>query len=153
MILEAVSLKNIALKLTRNKYVSYWAWILISLVLPVVIIGHKYDIGERHIAVQIGLPFMITTLWAVIRFWNEISEFAQTMKEGILREFILASIRLGPYILLYVFGLIIEILHDDYMFVVMTLLITQIAGTIMHANYKRLKRKELIDRGYVNVLR
>ena len=148
-----LSLKNTLLKILNNKYVSFWAWILVSTVLPITLIGHKYNVLDRHWVIQLGLPFMITLLWASIRFWSEISEFCQTMKEGILREFILASLRLGPYILFYVFGLFIEIFHDDYMFVILTLLITQVFAVGFHANHKRLKRAELQGRGYVNVLR
>ena len=108
---------------------------------------------EQAIVTQIGFPVIIVIFWALIRFWSEISEAVSTMKEGITRELAKSLMRIGPYILIYSLGFFIEAFYEDYLFITSVLLVTQAAGIVFDANHKRLKRKELVDRGYVNVLK
>ena len=145
-------MKNILKKLINNKHVSYWLWLFVTLALPVLIIGHRYDLTSRPWWVQISIPTLIALIWALVRFWSEIAEAASTIKEGMGREIAVSIVKIGPYLLLYLIGFFLELFYQDYMYIVTVLLLTQVGGVILQANYKRLKRVELIGRGYVNVL-
>lgn len=143
------------IKLINNKNVNLITYIFVSLVTPVLIVTWKYDIFKPDTpkAVKVGLPVAVILLWFVFKFWATIHDEIRTMKEGFIREALLSIIHLGPYILLYGLGIFLDIFYKDYMFLVTVLLITQTLGVIVKARYTYLKRKELIDRGYVNVLK
>ena len=139
--------------LINNRYISYWLWLFVSIALPVIIIGRQFNFMDRTIAFQIGFPMTLVLFWALIRFWSEISDAVSTMPEGITRELAVSFMKIGPYVLLYFIGFFLNTFYQDYMFVAGTLLVTQVGGVILNANHNRLKRKDLIDRGYVNVLK
>lgn len=139
--------------LIKNRYVSYWLWLFVSIGLPILIIGRRFNFMDRTIGFQVGLPMILVLFWALIRFWSQISDAVSTMPEGLARELTVSFMKIGPYLLLYFIGFFLNTFHEDYMFVTGTLLITQLAGVVLHANYSRIKRKALIDRGYVNVLK
>lgn len=140
-------------KLWNSKSTIFILWITVTMVAPVALIMWRYDFLKMTTGKQIGFPVLIVLLWALIRFWSSISEAIETMKEGFTREILRAVTRLGPYILLFTIGFGIKMLYKEFLFISTVLLLTQALGVILEARHSQLKRKELMKRGYVNVLK
>lgn len=139
----------------QSRFFYYWIWIIISRILPVAIIGAEYGIftTETTTAYKFGFAFIFVAAWSVFRFWEDLKRFAREMHEGFTREFIVSLTELGPYLLLFGLGLLANQFSQDFLFIAGVLMITNAVGVFARANHLRLRRKELMERGYVNVLR
>lgn len=148
-------MKNILISLTNSRVFLYLTHVLFALVAPLVAVTLEYGLykQETSTTIKVATPVTIVLLWAMFKFWGDIYDSVKTMKEGFAREFILAIMKLGPYILMFSIGLLLKLFYEDYMFIATVLLISQALGVTAKARYTYLKRKELIDRGYVNVLK
>ena len=74
------------------------------------------------------------------------------MHEGFTREFVVSITEIGPYLLLFGIGLLSNQFSQDFLFISGVLLVTNFVGVFARANHLRLRRQELMGRGYVNVL-
>lgn len=148
-------MKNILISLANSKVFLYLTYILFSFIAPLVAVTLEYGLykQETSTTIKVATPVTIILLWAVFKFWGDIHDAVKTMKEGFAREFILSIMKLGPYILMFTIGILLKSFYEDYMFIATVLLITQALGVGSRARFTYLKRKELIDRGYVNVLK
>lgn len=139
----------------QSRFFYYWIWIIISRILPASIIGVEYGVftTETTTAYKFGFAFIFVAAWSLFRFWEDLKRFAREMHEGFMREFIVSVTEIGPYMLLFGIGLLSNQFAQDFLFISGVLLVTNFAGVFARANHLRLRRKELMERGYVNVLR
>lgn len=139
----------------KSRFFYYWVWITISRILPVAIIGAEYGIftSETTTVYKFGFAFLFAAAWSLFRFWEDLKTFSREMHEGFTREFVVSTTEIGPYLLLFGIGLLSNQFSQDFLFISGVLLVTNFAGVFARANHLRLRRKELMERGYVNVLR
>jgi hypothetical protein len=138
----------------KNRYIWYWLWIIISRIVPVTIIGIEYGVftTETTVSYKFGFAFVFVVLWALFRFWEDLKRMAKEMNEGFMREFIVATTEVGPYLLLFGIGWIASSLAEDFLFISGVLLVSNLVGAVARANHLKLRRKDLLERGWVNVL-
>lgn len=148
-------MKNFLTKLAASSKTWFWSWIAASFVAPVVAIAVKYDLLAESTStyVQVGVPSLMVAIFAIFRSWNVMREWAQEMPEGLWRELTLASMNIMPFLFLWVIGWLALNLSEDFFYIAKVLFITQAFGIFFRAKNRTIKRKKLIDRGYVNVLR
>lgn len=148
-------MKTTLKKALNSQYLSYYLWIIVSRVLPIVIIGLEYDLfqKETETTYKVGFVGGILLLWLALRFGADIRDFAKDMREGFFREFSLTIAKSSPYIFMFVVAYLASSMAEDFMFIATTLLVTHLLGSALRANHKRIRRKKLQKRGYVNVLR
>lgn len=148
-------MKTTLKKALDNQYLSYYLWIVVSRLVPIAIIAWEYELykKETETTYQIGFIGGILLLWLALRFGADIRDFAKDMKEGFFREFSLTIAKSSPYIFMFVVAFLAKTMAEDFMFIATTLLVTHLLGSALRANHKRIRRKKLQDRGYVNVLR
>lgn len=146
---------NSVKKALQSSKFCFWSWIVASLVSPIVIVGFKYDLfsEETSTTLKVSIVVIVLTIFAIIRGWNVIREWASELPEGFIREVILASMNIVPFLFLWIVGAIALNITEDFLFVAKVLFFTQITGILFRARNRQLKRAELSGRGYVNVLR
>lgn len=145
------------LKLSDEKarYLFYWLSAVVGRVLPIIIVGVKYDVFTRETRWYYKAVILIAFLafWALIKFWGDFVEFAKDMEDGMGREALLALGRVGPYILLWGAAIAAKVGSDDFLYIASTLAISQGLAIAFSAEHRRLKRKILKARGHVRVIR
>lgn len=75
------------------------------------------------------------------------------MEDGFTREILLGIGGIGPYILLWIAGLVAKASVGNFVFITSTFLITNMLGVMFRAEHMRIRNKILLARGHVRVIR
>lgn len=145
------------LKLTddQGRYVFYWLSAIIGRIVPIIAVGIKYDAFTPEVKWYYKAIILIAflALWAILKFWHDLVEFARDMQDGLARETVLGIGRLGPYIMLWAAAIAAKVGTQDFLYLSGLLLLCQLCSLGFGAEHKRLKRKILMSRGHVRVIR
>ena len=149
--------KELGKQLRKKRNIYFLLHIFTSKILALIIFIVKFDlIGPPKEGVsksyRIRIFLIIGLVWFVVDFWSIVSGFIRDMQEGLFREILHSLNTLFLPLLFWGSGVLAHYFISGYLFFTGTLLVTSMLGIVFKAFYNYYRRKDLLNRGYVNVI-
>ncbi len=141
--------------LTRQRYLYYWAWVVVARIAPIIVLGIKYGFFSKTTSTGYKVSFAVgfALVWVILSLWGNFVDWTRTLRDGFVREFMGAISKLGPYLLFTALVAIATYSLSQLQYIAVVLGSSQVVGTALIASSHRAKNKLLLGRGYVRELK
>jgi len=140
-------------KQKRNLY--YWLNVLLANLAPLIILGVKYKVigpAAPSVGYTVTILGIVGVIWTLFKFWSDLVDWVYNLDEGMFRETLVSTAKLGPYVLIIVVVIVSKLFLDDVQFIAFTLGVGRLFGTFFSAKHQFYKRKLQVARGDRRVL-